>query len=147
MTQVTFSLNDNTYVTTQPSNLKKSNVLRDMTNFCNTTNEPVVLPMDSFVFEKVLQYLIHYKDTELIDLSFNMDLINTITTQGILVPVIVAADFLDIQKLLDITCEKAGSLIYGKKPNEIKGILGISNEIFDKDIEIMTREWEYIRNL
>ena len=42
--------------------------------------------------------------------------------------IIIAANYLDIKSLLDLSCAKVASLIKGKSPEEISKIIKIENE-------------------
>jgi S-phase kinase-associated protein 1 len=48
--------------------------------------------------------------------------------QSVLVELIMAANYLNIKDLLDLTCAKVASLIKGKSPEQIREMFGIEND-------------------
>jgi hypothetical protein len=144
--QVTFILSDKTCVTVNESVLHKSRVFSDMLSCGENSNEPIPLNLSSRVFYKVLEFLEYYKGGNDSDMSFDEIFIDSIEI-NLLTEVIVAADFLDIQDLLELVCKKAGSLILGKNPRENPQpllVLGISNELSERENITMDKEFKYL---
>ncbi|TMW67378.1 hypothetical protein Poli38472_012494 [Pythium oligandrum] len=59
--------------------------------------------------------------------------------QEMLFELILAANYMDIKSLLDLTCAKVATLIKGKTPEEIRATFGITQE-FTPEEEQMIRE-------
>lgn len=59
--------------------------------------------------------------------------------QEVLFELILAANYLDIKCLLDLTCAKVASLIKGKTPEEIRQQFNIAND-FTPEEEAQVRE-------
>jgi S-phase kinase-associated protein 1 len=59
--------------------------------------------------------------------------------QEILFELILAANYLDIKALLDLTCAKVASMIKGKTPEEIRKQFNIVND-FTPEEEAQVRE-------
>ncbi|PIA62092.1 hypothetical protein AQUCO_00200234v1 [Aquilegia coerulea] len=55
--------------------------------------------------------------------------------------IILAANYLNIKGLLDLSCEKAAKMISGKPVPEIRRILGIKNHGFTEEEEEENRKW------
>ena len=50
--------------------------------------------------------------------------------QSLLIELIMAANYLNIKDLLDLTCAKVASMIKGKAPEQIREMFGIENGMF-----------------
>ena len=59
--------------------------------------------------------------------------------QSLLIELIMAANYLNIKDLLDLTCAKVASMIKGKSPEQIREMFGIEND-FSPEEEIKIRE-------
>ena len=59
--------------------------------------------------------------------------------QETLFALILAANFMDIRPLLDLTCAKVASMIKGKTPEQIRQVFNIVND-FSPDEEAKVRE-------
>lgn len=59
--------------------------------------------------------------------------------QGTLFELIMAANFLDIKKLLDLCCKSVANMIKGKSANEIRKTFNIKND-FNEDEEAQVRK-------
>ncbi len=53
---------------------------------------------------------------------------------------ILAANYLDIKKLLDLTCKTVAHMIKGKTPEEIKSLFGVTREFTPEEEEQVKRE-------
>ena len=69
--------------------------------------------------------------------EWDADFVNIPTEE--LLDLVVAANFLIVQPLLDLTCAKVASMIKGKSPEEIRSTFGIAND-FTPEEEAKIRE-------
>lgn len=58
---------------------------------------------------------------------------------------ILAANYLDVKPMLNLTCKAVAEMIKGKSPDEIKKIFGIQGEFTDEEIEAVYKENEWLR--
>ncbi|KAJ1926562.1 hypothetical protein IWQ60_003678 [Tieghemiomyces parasiticus] len=63
--------------------------------------------------------------------------------QGTLYELILAANYLDIKPLLDLTCLTVANMIRGKRPEEIRKTFNIKNDFTPEEEEIVKKENEW----
>ena len=95
--------------------------------------QEIPLPnVKSFILSKVIEFLCHYKGEPMTEIdkplkSSNMnevvqkwyaDFVNV--EQETLFELILAANFMDVKPILDLTCATVASMIKGKTPEEIR---------------------------
>ena len=106
----------------------KSSVLKKVIEFCtHHKSEPmneIEKPLKSQVMAEVVQ-------------SWYADFVNV--EQVLLFELILAANYMDIKPLLDLTCATVASMIKGKTPEEIRKTFNISND-FSPEEEATVRE-------
>ncbi len=63
--------------------------------------------------------------------------------QATLFEVILAANYLDIKPLLDVTCKTVANMIKGKTPEEIRKTFNIKNDFTPEEEENVRKENEW----
>ena len=117
--------------------------------------EPIPLPdVNAAILRKVIEWSIHHKDDppppadeenrekraediELYDQEFLK------VDQGTLFELILAANYLDIKGLLDVTCKTVANMIKGKTPEEIRKTFNIKYEFTAEEEEKVRKENEW----
>ena len=117
--------------------------------------EEVPLPnVNSAILEKVIQWATTHKDdppppedddkkerrTDDIPECCKAFLV---VEQGTLFDLILAANYLDIKGLLDVTCKTVANLIKGKTPEEIRKTFNIKNDFTPEEEEQVRKENEW----
>ena len=95
------------------------------------------------VLQKVIEFCTHHKDEPMTEIekplkSQNMaDVVQkwyadyVDVEQVVLFELILAANYMDIKPLLDLTCATVASMIKGKTPEEIRTTFNITNDFSD----------------
>jgi len=116
-----------------------------------------VIPLpnvSSAILGKVIDWATHHKDdppppedaevkekrTDDIS-SWDMDFLKV--DQGTLFELILAANYLDIKGLLDVTCKTVANMIKGKTPEEIRKTFNIKNDLSEAEEEQIRKENEW----
>lgn len=114
--------------------------------------QQVHLPgVDSKILEKVIAYLTHHKDNKATELEkpLKNKLEDSISKwdkeflemdQPTLLEVIMAANYLNIKDLLELTCAKVADMIKGKTPQQIRDMFGIENDFTPEEEEKIREE-------
>ncbi|CAO1336681.1 unnamed protein product [Diamesa hyperborea] len=117
--------------------------------------EIVPLPnVNSAILRKVIQWATYHKDdpqaaeddenkekrTDDIT-SWDADFLKV--DQGTLFELILAANYLDIRGLLDVTCKTVANMIKGKTPDEIRKTFNIKNDFTPAEEEQVRKENEW----
>lgn len=124
--------------------IKCSTTIRTMVeNLGIDEEETEVVPLPnvtSTILKKVLEWATYHKDDPQVmeddddyqenhtdNMSpWDVEFLNV--NQSTLFELIVAANYLDIKKLLELACKKVANLIKGKTPEEIRETFSIKNE-------------------
>ena len=114
--------------------------------------EPIPLPdVNAAILRKVIEWSIHHKDdpppaadeenrekrTEDIE-PYDQEFLKV--DQGTLFELILAANYLDIKGLLDVTCKTVANMIKGKTPEEIRKTFNIKYEFTAEEEEKVRKE-------
>ena len=117
--------------------------------------EEVPLPnVNAAILKKVIQWAGYHKDdpplpedddnkekrTDDIS-SWDADFLKV--DQGTLFELILAANYLDIKGLLDVTCKTVANMIKGKTPEEIRKTFNIKNDLTPEEEEQIRKENEW----
>ena len=117
--------------------------------------EEVPLPnVNADTLKKVIQWASYHKDdpplpedddnkekrTDDIS-SWDTDFLKV--DQGTLFELILAANYLDIKGLLDVTCKTVANMIKGKTPEEIRKTFNIKNDLTPAEEEQIRKENEW----
>jgi len=129
-----------------------SNLLKNMIEDSGPDEEIPLPNVKSTILQKVIDYCKHHRDEPPEEIQKPLkshvltecgvtDWDNTFVTieQEVLFELILAANYLDIKCLLDLTCAKVASLIKGKTPEEIRQQFNIAND-FTPEEEAQVRE-------
>jgi len=131
-----------------------SELVKTMFDTEQPEDEDQVIPLPnvkSSILSKVIEFLTHYKGEPMTDIekplkSSNMnevvkewyaDFVNV--EQEILFELILAANFMDVKPLLELTCATVASMIKGKTPEEIRQHFKIVNDFTEAE-EAQIRE-------
>lgn len=107
--------------------------------------------MKSEVLSKVIEFCGHHfaspmkeiekplKSADMHDVVSDWDASFVAIEQELLFELILAANYMDIKSLLDLTCAKVASMIKGKTPQEIRETFNITND-FTPEEETQIRE-------
>ncbi|CAF1155706.1 unnamed protein product [Rotaria sordida] len=124
-------------------------------------NEEEIIPLpniNSAIFKKVIQWTTHHKDDPPLppeDDENREKNTNDISSwdqeflkvdQGTLFELILAANYLDIKGLLDVTCASVANMIKGKTPEEIRRTFNIKNDFTPQEEEQIKKENEWCEN-
>jgi len=121
----------------------------------STTDVPIPLHnVSSKILKKVIEYATHHvqhptqqksdaKDEKKSDdiLPWDKEFCNV--DQATLFELILAANYLDIKPLLDLTCKTVANMIKGKTPEEIRKTFNIKNDFTPEEEEKVRKENEW----
>lgn len=123
------------------------------------TGAPIPLPnVSGKMLTKVVEYCVYHhehptpaaaeggtKDQERTDDILPWDLAYTETMpQSELFDLILAANYLDIRALLDLTCKVVANMIKGKTPAEIRAIFNVTEDFTPEEREQVIKENEWL---
>lgn len=129
-----------------------SNLLKNMIDDTGCDEEIPLPNVKTAILQKVIDYCKQHKDSPAEDIQKPLKSAQLIECgvsewdndfvsieQEILFELILAANYLDIKCLLDLTCAKVASMIKGKTPEEIRQQFNIGND-FSPEEEAQVRE-------
>jgi len=131
---------------------EQSVTIKNMLDDIGDTDQAIPLPnVNSKILQKVIEYCKHHHDhpvaiqddkdkekrTDDI-LPWDQDFCRV--DQATLFELILAANYLDIKPLLDLTCKTVANMIKGKTPEEIRKTFNIKNDFTPEEEEQVRRE-------
>tara|TARA_R110001599_G_scaffold66075_1_gene186484 strand:- start:3890 stop:4354 length:465 start_codon:yes stop_codon:yes gene_type:complete len=111
---------------------------------------PVPLPgVTGKILEKIVDYMKYHTEHPTIEnkedeVIAKWDLDFCKVDQPTLFEMILAANYLDIKGLLDLTCKTVANMIKGKTPEEIRITFGIKSDFSEAEQEQVRKENEWI---
>ncbi|KAJ1351558.1 Skp1- protein [Parelaphostrongylus tenuis] len=134
------------------------NTMLEVLGLDNETNDPIpIYKVSGPIMKKVLQWCTYHKDDPpSTDDSNNREKrTNDIPTwdveflkvdQATLFELILAANYLDIEGLLDVTCKTVANMIKGKTPEEIRRTFNIDNDLTPEEEEELRKESAWVED-
>jgi S-phase kinase-associated protein 1 len=114
---------------------------------CSESDQAIPLPnVTGPILEKIIEWCIHHKDDpapaaeddvkqKTVDDISEWDANFVKVDQGTLFELILAANYLDIKPLLDLTCKTVANMIKGKTAEEIRRTFNIENDFTPEEEE------------
>jgi S-phase kinase-associated protein 1 len=106
----------------------KSQVLEKVIQFCRHHIEEPMTEIEKPLKSQVMAEVVQKWYADFVDIE-----------QVLLFEMILAANYMDIKPLLDLTCATVASMIKGKSPEDIRATFNITND-FSPDEEAQVRE-------
>jgi len=130
------------------------NMLEDMaTPDQPVPDAPIPLPnVNAKILDLVIKYCTYHhehpteekKDERRTDDIIPWDLEFTKVDQQTLFELILAANYLDIKPLLDLTCKTVANMVKGKTPDEIRKTFGVTEDFTPEEYEQVRKENDWI---
>eukprot|EP01113_Clastostelium_recurvatum_P017587 TRINITY_DN206_c0_g1_i1.p2 TRINITY_DN206_c0_g1~~TRINITY_DN206_c0_g1_i1.p2 ORF type:complete len:161 (-),score=64.48 TRINITY_DN206_c0_g1_i1:65-547(-) len=128
--------------------------IKNMLEDIGDSEHPIPLPnVNGFILEKVIEYCRYHhehpspptdeKDEKRTDDIIPWDKEFCKVDQPTLFELILAANYLDIKPLLDVTCKTVANMIKGKTPEEIRKTFNIKNDFTPEEEEAIRKENEW----
>ena len=138
---------------------KMSETVRNLIEDAGIDNPIPVPNVEGHVLAKVLEYCKYHTENPTLvsaeeednkedepqrtDDIIGWDLEFTKVDQSTLFELILAANYLDIKELLDLTCKTVANMIKGKTPEEIRKTFNIKNDFTPEEEEQVRKENEW----
>jgi len=128
--------------------------IKHMLEDIGDSDTPIPLPnVNGYILEKVIEYCRYHhehpslpseeKDEKRTDDIIPWDREFCKVDQPTLFELILAANYLDIKPLLDVTCKTVANMIKGKTPEEIRKTFNIKNDFTPEEEEAIRKENEW----
>lgn len=145
---------DNVEITVERVVAERSNVIKDMLDDLGDKALDRAIPLTEVnlqVLTKVLEWCHHHREDEPVPAGEDANTISNMALdewdvrflqveQEMLFRIILAANYLDIKKLLDMGCRVVANMIKGKEPKEIRETFGIENKLTAGQEESIRRQ-------
>ena len=137
---------DGTEFTTTINAMKKSETITNLVEDAGTDN-PVPLPnVTSNILQLVVEWCKYHTDnpeqTTTSISEWDLDYCSRMD-QATLFEIILAANYLDIAELLDLTCKTIANIVKGKTPDQIREIFKIERDFTPEEEEAVRKENEW----
>jgi len=131
---------------------EQSVTIKNMLDDLGETDQPIPLPnVNSKILQKVIEYCKYHHEhptpaseekekEKRTDDIIPWDAEFCRVDQATLFELILAANYLDIKPLLDLTCKTVANMIKGKSPEEIRKTFNIKNDFTPEEEEQVRRE-------
>jgi len=134
-----------------------SETIKNMLNDLSTDNLSTPIPLHnvtSTILSKIVEYCNYHVENDNVKFSSSTDKKETDdiipwdvdfcnVDQAALFEMILAANYLSIQSLLDLTCKTVANMIKGKTPEEIRLTFNIKNDFTPEEEEKVRKENEW----
>ncbi|KAJ5318713.1 hypothetical protein N7476_005133 [Penicillium atrosanguineum] len=135
---------------------ERSVLIKDMLNYIGDTDEAIPIPnVNKRVLDKVITWCRHHHEhdrttQEKRDSPEDTDVDNwdrefMRVDQELLFGIILAANYLNIEQLLDIGCKTVANTIKGKTAQEIRKIFNIQNDFTPGEEDQIRRENAWVK--
>ena len=126
-------------------------MLEGLTGAEDGSEEPIPLPnVQKRVLDKVIEYCEHHKNDSASSESFSAEDPIAVWDEefckmdmSLLFELILAANYLDIRSLLDVTCKTVANIIRGKSTEEIRRTFNIKNDFSPEEEQQVRKENEW----
>jgi S-phase kinase-associated protein 1 len=137
--------------------LAQAKMSETIKNLIEDAGTELAIPLPNItgaVLAKVIEYANYHvqhptvaaaedKDSKRTDNIIGWDLEFCKIEQPLLFELILAANYLDIKELLDLTCKTVANMIKGKTPEEIRKTFNIKNDFTPEEEEQVRKENEW----
>jgi S-phase kinase-associated protein 1 len=140
--------------------IERSILIRTLLEDIGESESPIPLPnVSGPILSKVIEYCTHHQHDPLTPTTHALDDDTRSRTeesmsewdeqfcrvdQGTLFEMILAANYLDIKSMLDLTCRAVANMIKNKSPEEIRQTFNIVNDFTPEEAEQAKRENAWI---
>ncbi|KAF1775105.1 hypothetical protein PI124_g2197 [Phytophthora idaei] len=108
----------------------KAHVLAKVVEFCQHHKDSPMAEIQKPLKSNVLSESVDEWDAKFVDVA----------DQELLFELILAANYMDIKSLLDLSCAKVACMIKGKTPEEIRATFGITEEFTEEEQQRILEE-------
>ncbi|KAG3020214.1 hypothetical protein JG687_00013877 [Phytophthora cactorum] len=115
----------------------RSHVLAKVVEFCRHHKDAPMAEIQKPLKNNVLTESVDEWDAKFVDLE----------DQELLFELILAANYMDIKSLLDLSCAKVACMIKGKTPEEIRATFGITEEFTEEEQQRILEENKWIEDV
>jgi S-phase kinase-associated protein 1 len=146
-TALTLISSDGQKVQIERKAAERAGIIKDMLQDFDGNSEIPVTDVWGEILKKVVDYLVHYSDTEprelpkplpsadLREVTDEWDVKFIDINNDTIFDIINAANFLSIKPLLDLSCAKIAVQMKGKTAQEIRDLFGIENDLSEEELK------------
>ncbi|XP_008448523.1 SKP1-like protein 1 [Cucumis melo] len=144
--KITLKSSDGDYFEVDGAVALQSQTIRHMIEDSCADNGIPLPNVNSKILAKVIEYCRKHVNASSLDPAPSVDDLKTWdrdfvnVDQATLFDLILAANYLDIKSLLDLTCQTVADMIKGKTPEEIRKTFNIKNDFTPEEEEEVRRE-------